>query len=288
MPFLPALALAISACSEASSPSEPESVQAPDQPSLSVITEVTQTRLGTLGGGWSVAMDINDAGSVVGWSETANGAVHPFLWTAADGIQDLGVIPGPPRGSFTPHSSQAWSINDQGVIAGTSSNSADGRLCPCWGWIRYPDGRTEDFGTISGSYPAQGVKLNNADEAAGTGYLAGGGGAFVWRWTLLGGLEAVTTPTWQIQDYATGFNDHGEIVGTVEGSSDAVLWDANNVRTDLVGMDDPLAINNLSQVVGTGQTVGYVLWAEGVLTDITSLGVSPWDINDSGQMSQHR
>lgn len=38
------------------------------------------TDLGTLGGRNSTALAINDAGQVVGWSETAAGIRHPFLW----------------------------------------------------------------------------------------------------------------------------------------------------------------------------------------------------------------
>jgi probable HAF family extracellular repeat protein len=47
-----------------------------------------------LGGSSSYAADINGANTVVGWSETSGGATHAFRWTAAQGMLDLGTLPG--------------------------------------------------------------------------------------------------------------------------------------------------------------------------------------------------
>src|SRR5216683_1308272 len=66
--------------------------------------------LGTLSGGdYSVAYALNDSGTVVGVSNTAN-TMHAFHWTPASGLQDLGTLPGT-------DASQAFAINNAGQIA---------------------------------------------------------------------------------------------------------------------------------------------------------------------------
>jgi probable HAF family extracellular repeat protein len=49
------------------------------------------TDLGTLGGWSSSAAAINDAGTVVGWSEANGWTQHAFAWDAAGGMRDLGA-----------------------------------------------------------------------------------------------------------------------------------------------------------------------------------------------------
>src|SRR5690349_16640749 len=48
--------------------------------------------LGSLGGGSSEAMAINNSGQVVGWSLTSDGSMHPFQWISGSGMQDLGTL----------------------------------------------------------------------------------------------------------------------------------------------------------------------------------------------------
>lgn len=67
--------------------------------------------LGTLGGDRGEATGINELDQVIGWSETAAGEPHAFLWTEQDGMVDLGMLPG---GTF----SYAAAINEYGQIVG--------------------------------------------------------------------------------------------------------------------------------------------------------------------------
>lgn len=72
------------------------------------------TDLGTLGGLSSSAAAINDAGTVVGWSDLADGFTRrAFAWDATDGMSDLGAAEGN-------DSSQASAIDASGHVAGYS------------------------------------------------------------------------------------------------------------------------------------------------------------------------
>src|SRR5262245_40419138 len=74
------------------------------------------TDLGTLGGLFGDANDINDAGQVVGEASVVisddpfQQVDHAFLWTSADGMTDLGTLGGP--------SSVANAINNAGQVVG--------------------------------------------------------------------------------------------------------------------------------------------------------------------------
>jgi probable HAF family extracellular repeat protein len=72
--------------------------------------------LGTLGGDSSAAYGINARGQVVGYSTTAGGPPHAFLWEARTGMHDLGTI-----GGFY---SAAFGINARGQIVGFNTTAA--------------------------------------------------------------------------------------------------------------------------------------------------------------------
>ena len=65
--------------------------------------------LGTLGGENSDGWDMNDAGQVIGWSDTGTGEYHAFFWDAGH-MFDLGTMDGP--------NSEARGINDHGHAVG--------------------------------------------------------------------------------------------------------------------------------------------------------------------------
>ena len=80
--------------------------------------------LGTFGGSFSGAYDINDAGQLVGWSSTSAGDTHAFIWTKAGGMVDLRTLGG--------SSSYATEINDGGQVVGSSTNAAGDQRAVVW------------------------------------------------------------------------------------------------------------------------------------------------------------
>jgi probable HAF family extracellular repeat protein len=71
------------------------------------------TDLGTLGGsGSSFAGGINDLGEIVGTTFDGEGRQRAFIWTADQGMRDLG--------GFTENTS-AHRINNSGTVIGLSS-----------------------------------------------------------------------------------------------------------------------------------------------------------------------
>jgi probable HAF family extracellular repeat protein len=129
-----------------------------------------------LGGGTSVATDINNSDQVVGGATTADGSVHAFLWTLDENekgiIRDLGTLGG--ANSF------ATAINEAGQVTGWAETGVfyeeEGVVLPIRHAFLWDDGVMYDLGTHNDfydyafvpSYPfSEGVGINATAEVAG-------------------------------------------------------------------------------------------------------------------------
>lgn len=155
------------------------------------------TPLGTLGGDFSFAMAMNDAGQVVGLSRTAAGTNHAFLWQ--DGVMiDLGA----PEG----HWSAAQDINNHHQIVGIAqSDMSDSTPLQ---WLE-----NKRVPLSAGSFRgAATYAVNDASEIVGN---AQGPHALLWQEGQIVDLGAHIPPDsgWDDLSIARNINATGQIVG---------------------------------------------------------------------------
>lgn len=144
--------------------------------------------LGTLGGNFAFANDINSSGQVVGYSEIAGGFERAYIWDEANGMQELPTIAG--------GGTRATAINDIGLVVG-GEFGLGGFLWDAVNGIR--------------TIPIGGYDINNLGQVVGgpTGEPA--------IWDQTNGVQQLgdlipNNLGWQLE-FAFAINDSGEIAG---------------------------------------------------------------------------
>ncbi|HUW62946.1 MAG TPA: hypothetical protein VMZ06_18220 [Candidatus Bathyarchaeia archaeon] len=249
--------------------------------------------LGSLVGaqGRSRPYGINDAGQVVGWSDTTSDDNHAFLWDPVNGMRDLSVL-----------DSVAMGINNAGQVVGASDTMSDELHAFLWD----EEHRMRDLGTLGGETSVA-CGINDAgqvvgqsettsdemhaflwDEEHGMRDLGTVGGEMSFAWAINNaGLVVVSSMTsfaeihtflWDpvnsMQNLgslggnstaAQGINDAGQVVGQSVTTSDEVhafLWDEEHGMRDLNDLIDPnsgwtlrnmIDLNEEGAMVGEGE-----------------------------------
>ncbi len=136
--------------------------------------------LGTLGGKYSCAVDLNDRGQVIGNSDmpgsTAESVPHAFLWEAGKGMQDLGTLGGV--------RSYARAINNAGQIVG-SSTTVDGAL---HAFLWEDASAITDLGTLGGK-SSSAMGINEAGLVVGDSSLPGDLKSRPFLWDTVAGMR---------------------------------------------------------------------------------------------------
>ena len=162
--------------------------------------------LGTLGGPNSIAIGINDKGSIVGWSQVSLDPgpfgipnLHAVIWK--DGkITDMGSFGGP--------ISLALSVNNQDTAVGQSMLPSF--LSRAFAW---QGGSLTDLGTLPGDLASGAGGINNAGQIVGFSAGATGQSACLWQGGQPTDLNAhISDPAWQLAA-ANSVNDAGQIAG---------------------------------------------------------------------------
>jgi probable HAF family extracellular repeat protein len=153
-----------------------------------------------LGGCRGTAVGSNAAGQVIGDSYDDQGRYHAFLWTAHDGMRQIG-----PAAKF----SSALAINDLGHVVIQTYPSV----------YLYADGNSTEL-HLSPKHPSQPHAINDCDIVVGSfGPHSDANRAFVWDkqsgFRDLNGLLSAGSTGWKLST-ASDINNAGEIVGKGE------------------------------------------------------------------------
>jgi probable HAF family extracellular repeat protein len=197
---------------------------------FAVVNGKIQNLTSVAGINWSAAYGVNNAGTVVGDGQMANGTFRAIIWNPNGSTSLLGTFGG--------NSSQATGVNNSGEVVGFAS-LADGYQNA----FAEIGGSMLDLGTLGGG-SSYAYGINDSGEIVGYSWLADGGqSAFLYYDGTMLNLNSLlpSNSGWNLlQAYA--INDSGQITGTglYDGQLSAfVLTDPPGGAADIAAVPEP-------------------------------------------------
>lgn len=233
--------------------------------------------IGSLGGPYTSASGLNEAGEVAGSSTLASGATRAFKWSRQAGMRDLGTL----SGTGSSIAGFAKPINNYGQVVGMSSTQAGESQAFLWS----PSEGLRNLGGLPGNASGFSIAhaINDLGMVAGHGNAAGGGQrAFVWTrnagMTDLGTLGGPDT-------VASGLSDGGLIVG---GANNAALqyhifvWTRSGGIRDVGTAGAVESYTSEKPISSNGNVAGLIRFADG--TDHAALWTRASGLRDLGTL----
>lgn len=207
--------------------------------------------LGTLGGPFSSAADVNSTNVVVGSSHTADGVSHAVRWESTSGMIDLGTLGG--------DSSIASAINDRNEIVGVSYHSASTPAAKAQGafiWTERSGMRAIPGLPNCWSYASD---INNRGWVAGWYRTDLQTCGFVWSEET--GFISIDGPSGR-PFFVCGINDAGVVVGAADdeqGTRRAMVWAPESALRPLnIAIEfHPIDIDEAGNVIGSDYAVPW-------------------------------
>lgn len=197
--------------------------------------------LGTLGGRYGYARDVNDDDEVTGAATLSGDTTsHAFLYSRGR-MRDLGTLGGT--------TSAGYAINDKGDVTGVSQTRTERTHA-----FVYRNGKMKDLGSLGGDYSV-GYAINRDGDVVGTSWLRCTQDpicptitqhAFIYRGGAMRDID--TLGSWY--SAATSINSDGVVVGTLTNNDEAVDFRAFVYRDGRMQL-----LNDLLDRSGAGWTL---------------------------------